>query len=97
MIARLAALSLALSTASCVRTQIVRVPYAVRVECLSSLPPEPPRTEDDDAWARYHVAIEAWAAATVRECGGHLLGASINPAPADTSLIDAGLYGERVR
>ena len=63
------------------------MPYAVRVECLSSLPPEPPRTEDDDAWARYHVAIEAWAAATVRECGGHLLG------EADG---EAGLYGERV-
>lgn len=48
-----------------------RVDHAVVVRpppCLTEPAPRPPTSEDDAAWAAYHVRLEAWAALAERSC-----------------------------
>lgn len=85
-LAILAALWSPMVVASCLRTQVIRVPVVIQPPpCLDTLPPDPPATEDDAAWRAYHARMEAWAAYAVGACGEHLT------EPADDEPV--GHYG----
>jgi len=74
------------------------VPYALPVPaCRDRDAPLPPPGVKfgDAAWATWFSReLMPWVAEVEKACP---MEPRINPAPADTSLIDAGLYGERVR
>ena len=83
------------SLGACCHPERVLVPVAPR-PCITRPAPQAPEGAafGSPRWIAYYRALSVWVEAAETACG---VGASINPAPADTSLIDAGLYGERVR
>ena len=72
--------------------------YVVPPPCLARLAPPPPaETAGDEAWQRYHVGLEGWAAGVERSCGAHLLepvAVKGDPGPKWWTKQPSGAVGE---